>query len=177
MPMSFLRHWEIYRNSLKGGLATAPHCDEFPASYSSASCSPAELASPSLASKSMIASVLVGNDFSANGTVSLVSVFHRTGALQKVPCPLSCPASYRRSSPSAPALPGTAIGPPKKTHCSSHENAQEEGTCVLSPPFAKGPVSPFLPCKLPPILTLCPCSARFSSAPVAGTGHMPTHGY
>jgi len=82
MPMSFLRHWEIYRNSLKGGLATAPHCDEFPASYSSASCSPAELASPSLASKSMIASVLVGNDFSANGTVSLVSVFHRTGALQ-----------------------------------------------------------------------------------------------
>ncbi len=42
--MSFSRHREIYRkDKLAGGLATAASnspCDEFPASYSLASCSP-----------------------------------------------------------------------------------------------------------------------------------------
>ena len=87
--MSLLRHREIYRNAgkLAGGLATAPsdpHCDEFPASYSLASCSPAELASASPALRSMIGSISVGNDLPANGNPSLVSVSQWRGALQSV---------------------------------------------------------------------------------------------
>ena len=86
--MSFLRHREIYRNAgkLAGGLATAasdPHCDEFPASYSLASCSPAELASASPAVRSMIGFIPAGNGLPANGNLSLVSVSQWRGAVHR----------------------------------------------------------------------------------------------
>ena len=85
--MSLLRHEEIYRpmEGSTGGLATAQshhRNDEFPASYSLASCSPALLASASLAFASMIGINSVGNDLAANGYLSLVFVFHPKGALQ-----------------------------------------------------------------------------------------------
>ena len=85
--MSFLRHWEIYRNAgkLAGGRTTAPsdpHCDEFPASYSLASCSPAELASASPAVRSMLDLIPAGNGLPANGNLSLVSVSQQWGAVQ-----------------------------------------------------------------------------------------------
>jgi len=89
MRMSFLRHREIYRNpgKLAGGLATAssdPHCDEFPASYSLASCSPAELASASPAVRSMIGFIPADNDLPANGNLSLVPVSQPRGAVQSI---------------------------------------------------------------------------------------------
>jgi hypothetical protein len=88
--MSFFRHEEIYRpmSGSTGGLATAPSLhryDEFPASYSSASCSPALLASASPAVGSMIGFTSAGNALPANSHLSLISVFHPRGAVQSVP--------------------------------------------------------------------------------------------
>ena len=89
--MSFLRHAEIYRpdgrvvgqKAAEGGWAAPrPHrTDEFPAGYSSASCSPAELASASPASLSVESQRIVGNGLPANGNLSLLSVPHPKGAV------------------------------------------------------------------------------------------------
>jgi hypothetical protein len=89
--MSFFRHQEIYRPmtaGLTGGFAAASshhRYDEFPASYSLASCSPALLASAWLAFVIMIAVISAGNSSPANGYMSLISVFHPKGAVQAVP--------------------------------------------------------------------------------------------
>jgi hypothetical protein len=105
--MSFLRHGEIYRSDgfskpVKGwGLSAAfrwsasgpshrarkKGCallivrDEFPVDYSSASCSPAELASASPTGSSMRWSRGAGNCLSANGNLSLISVSQSRGSL------------------------------------------------------------------------------------------------
>jgi hypothetical protein len=90
--MSFLRHREIYRpmwhfhcGNLGATSAVAPthRPDEFPADYSLASCSPAELASASPAVRSMIGFIPVGNGLPANGNLSLFVLSQRWGAHQK----------------------------------------------------------------------------------------------
>src|SRR5580692_9801701 len=87
--MSFLRHREIYRpmwhfhcGNLGATSAVAPthRPDEFPADYSLASCSPAELASASPAVRSMIGFIPVGNGLPANGNLSLFVLSQRWGA-------------------------------------------------------------------------------------------------
>ena len=85
--MSFLRHKEIYpAMGSRSDPATAPRLhrwDEFPAGYSSTSCSPAELASASPASGSIDACISVGNGLPANSYLSLVSLYHLKGAVQR----------------------------------------------------------------------------------------------
>ncbi len=88
--MSFLRHPEIYptMSAAQGGLAAAPSIhrfDEFPAGYSSAGCSPAEPASAWPASPSIIEERKVGNGLPANGSLSLITLYHQRGAVQTVP--------------------------------------------------------------------------------------------
>jgi hypothetical protein len=93
--MSFLRHLEIYRldgflgrqkAAERGWPAPRPHrTDEFPAGYSSASCSPAELASASPVNLSVESQRIVGNGLPANGNLSLLSVPQPWGAVQSVP--------------------------------------------------------------------------------------------
>ena len=89
--MSLLRDKEIYRpmRGSAGDLhpATPSHhrYDEFPARYSLASCSPALLASASLAVGSMIGITSAGNGLPANSYLSLILVFHPKGAVQLVP--------------------------------------------------------------------------------------------
>src|SRR6516164_4201866 len=90
--MSFLRHREIFRpiEAGRGDHVTAStlhRFDEFPAGYSSASCSPAEPASAWPASGSMIGSVVIDNDLPANCNLSLISLYHRRGAVQLCPLP------------------------------------------------------------------------------------------
>ena len=88
--MSFFRHREIYPSDGGAGFAAnapAHRLDEFPASYSSASCSPAELASASLACSSVKSDRRNGKKFSANGNLSLISVSHRRGSLQATKSP------------------------------------------------------------------------------------------
>ena len=106
--MSFLRHGEIYRSDevskpietwgrsaasrwsapgpVKGrdGRTRALLIvrDEFPAGYSLAGCSPAEPASASPTGPSMRWGIAAGNDLSANGNLSLISVSQPRGSLQ-----------------------------------------------------------------------------------------------
>jgi len=93
--MSFLRHREIFRpmwhfncHSLGATTAVAPthRLDEFPAGYSLASCSPAELASASPTVRSMIDFIPVGNDLPANGNLSLFFLSQVWGAVQPKKC-------------------------------------------------------------------------------------------
>ena len=109
--MSFPRHGEIYRSDVGSTAAgnwrpgaasrwSAPGSsqrtrrkerallivrDEFPAGYSSASCSPAEPASASPTGSSMHWSISAGNQTSANGNMSPISASQRRGPLQPVP--------------------------------------------------------------------------------------------
>ena len=108
--MSFLRHAEIYRSdvvyktveSLGRAAAsrwsapgpaegrsprTAPCSSSamsFRAGYSLAGCSPAEPASASPTALSIHCGLSAGNDLSANGNLSLVSVPQHRGAVQRV---------------------------------------------------------------------------------------------
>jgi hypothetical protein len=103
--MSFLRHREIYRpmwhfhcGNLGATSAVAPthRPDEFPADYSLASCSPAELASASPAVRSMIGFIPVGNGLPANGNLSLFVLSQRWGAHHfKLERAESCPRDFR----------------------------------------------------------------------------------
>ncbi len=109
--MSFLRHAEIYRSdvvcktfaSLGRGAAsrwsapgraegrsprTAPCSSSamsFRAGYSLAGCSPAEPASASPTALSIHCGLSAGNDLSANGNLSLVSLPQHKGAVHAVP--------------------------------------------------------------------------------------------
>jgi hypothetical protein len=76
IPM-LLRDWD-------GELMTTPrtHRNEFPAGYSSASCTPALLASASSASFILQPKPPFGNPKSANGYLSLISLPQAKGALQ-----------------------------------------------------------------------------------------------
>ena len=78
--MSFFRHQEIYRSDVgrRDERIAAPYhrCDEFPAGYSLAGCSPAEPASASPAKPSLGGPVSCDNCFAANGDVSLISLSH-----------------------------------------------------------------------------------------------------
>ena len=78
--MSFFRHQEIYRSDVgrrDERIAAPSHrCDEFPAGYSLAGCSPAEPASASPAKPSLGGPVSCDNCFAANGDVSLISLSH-----------------------------------------------------------------------------------------------------
>jgi hypothetical protein len=111
--MSFQRHEEIYRSDLfskpedrgrsaasrwsasgpgqrtrrKGRALLIVH-DEFPVGYSLASCSPAELASASPTGSSMRWGISAGNDPSANGNLSLISVSQAWGPLQYPQTPI-----------------------------------------------------------------------------------------
>ena len=115
--MSFLRHGEIYRSdgvskpleswglsAASRGSASAPSQrtrrkerallivrDEFPVGYSLAGCSPAEPASASPTASSMCWGFSAGNDLSANGNLSLISVSQPRGSLHPVPLrPRNC---------------------------------------------------------------------------------------
>ena len=106
--MSFLRHAEIYRSDIvcksfeswgrgtasrwsapgpaKGRDGRTAPCSSsamsFRAGYSLAGCSPAEPASASPTALSMRWGMSAGNDLSANGNLSLVSVSQHRGAVQ-----------------------------------------------------------------------------------------------
>ncbi len=105
--MSFLRHPEIYRSDVgcktpsrgRGAASrwsvpgpakgrdrrTAPYPSStmsFRTGYSLAGCSPAEPASASPVASSMHGRRNAGNDLSANGNLSLISVSQSRGALQ-----------------------------------------------------------------------------------------------
>jgi hypothetical protein len=85
--MSFLRHGEIYPDALfwtgAGELRSTPrtHRNEFPAGYSSASCSPAELAFASPTELILQPLIPFVDTISANGYMSLFSVSQRRGAV------------------------------------------------------------------------------------------------
>ena len=109
--MSFLRHAEIYRSDMvcktfeswgrgaasrwsapgptKGRDGRTAPCSSsamsFRAGYSLAGCSPAEPTSASPTALSMRWGMSAGNDLSANGNLSLVSVSQHKGAVQPVP--------------------------------------------------------------------------------------------
>ena len=89
--MSFFRQREIYPDALPSlgrGVASAPprtHRNEFPAGYSSASCTPAWLASASPAKFILQAETKSVKLKSANSCLSLLSVSQQRGALQSVP--------------------------------------------------------------------------------------------
>jgi len=91
--MSFSRHEEIYRSDgrERGGRAAAPghRCDEFPAGYSLAGCSPAEPASAWPAGLSIAEPIWCDNQIAANRDVSLFPASQTWGPLQTVPtyCP------------------------------------------------------------------------------------------
>ena len=93
--MSFLRHGEIYRSDIIPGggrrdeTAAAPRhrCDEFPAGYSLAGCSPAEPASASPDGFRLGGPLLRDNQSSANGLCPLFLSSHSRGPVQSVPCP------------------------------------------------------------------------------------------
>ena len=113
--MSFLRHAEIYRSDIvcksfeswgrgtasrwsapgpaKGRDGRTAPCSSsamsFRAGYSLAGCSPAEPASASPTALSMRWGMSAGNDLSANGNLSLVSVSQHRGAVQPIPLSLS----------------------------------------------------------------------------------------
>ena len=78
--MSLFRHQEIYRSDVgrRDERIAAPYhrCDEFPAGYSLAGCSPAEPASASPANPSLGGPVSCDNCSAANGDVSLISLSH-----------------------------------------------------------------------------------------------------
>jgi hypothetical protein len=87
--MSFLRHGKIYRSDFKSrepSFSSSPRADhrldESSTSYSSASCSPAELASAWLATRSLALFPAAGNLPAANGNLSLISLSQWKGALQ-----------------------------------------------------------------------------------------------
>jgi hypothetical protein len=88
--MSFLRHGEIYPcgegESSEGAIlanhALAHRNDEFPASYSSAGCSPAAPTSASPASAIMQGVISPGKDFAANGKLSLLPLSQPKGAVR-----------------------------------------------------------------------------------------------
>ena len=107
--MSFLRHAEIYRSDVgcqtksrgRGAASrwsvpgpakgrdgrTAPYPSStmsFRTGYSLAGCSPAEPTSASPVATSMHGGRNAGNDLSANGNLSLISVSQRRGAVQTV---------------------------------------------------------------------------------------------
>jgi len=123
--MSFLRHAEIYRSDIvcksfeswgrgtasrwsapgpaKGRDGRTAPCSSsamsFRAGYSLAGCSPAEPASASPTALSMRWGMSAGNDLSANGNLSLVSVSQHRGAVQaRISLPL-------RNFVPVPALP------------------------------------------------------------------------
>ena len=112
--MSFLRHREIYRpmwrvncRNLGAITAVAPthRPDEFPADYSLASCSPAELASASPAVRSMILFISVGNGLPANGNLSLFNLSQGWGALHfQTKSQQSCPRIFHHAFLPPPAL-------------------------------------------------------------------------
>ena len=81
--MSFPRHEEIFPSDGDARFANAPahRVDEFPAEYSSASCSPAAPASASPASASLRWWYDFAYRFAANGNVSLFPLSHPWGAL------------------------------------------------------------------------------------------------
>ena len=87
--MSFFRQREIYPDALPSlgrGVASAPprtHRNEFPAGYSSASCTPAWLASASPAKFILQAETKSVKLKSANSCLSLLSVSQQRGALHK----------------------------------------------------------------------------------------------
>ena len=78
--MSLFRHQEIYRSDVgrRDERIAAPYhrCDEFPAGYSLAGCSPAEPASASPANPSLGGPVSCDNLSAVNGDVSLISLSH-----------------------------------------------------------------------------------------------------
>ncbi len=83
--MSFPRHEEIYPSdggSPMADRAPAHRLDEFPTGYSLAGCSPAEPASASPASLSLLRLIPFDNNFRSNGDLSLFSVSHPRGAAQ-----------------------------------------------------------------------------------------------
>jgi hypothetical protein len=126
--MSFLRHAEIYRSDVgcqtksrgRGAASRwsvpgpakgrdgrpAPYPSStmsFRTGYSLAGCSPAEPASASPVATSMHGRRNAGNDLSANGNLSLISVSQWRGAVQAVTSLLSaaeqiieCPKGVRR---------------------------------------------------------------------------------
>jgi hypothetical protein len=128
--MSFLRHAEIYRSdvvyktveSLGRAAAsrwsapgpaegrsprTAPCSSSamsFRAGYSLAGCSPAEPASASPTALSIHCGLSAGNDLSANGNLSLVSVPQHRGAVHTVPNP-------NTHKPTAPPVVDSAACP------------------------------------------------------------------
>jgi hypothetical protein len=130
--MSFLRHAEIYRSDMvcksfeswgrgtasrwsapgpaKGRDGRTAPCSSsamsFRAGYSLAGCSPAEPASASPTALSMRWGMSAGNDLSANGNLSLVSVSQHKGAVQ-ARCVRADGSRYRICP--APAEAGTAL--------------------------------------------------------------------
>ena len=103
--MSFLRHGEIYRPDGNGRDVAAPghRCDEFPAGYSLAGCSPAEPASASPAGFNLSGPIRRDKRFAPNGTVSLVSLSQAWGPVQVVPL-----ASLLFLQWELPRIPGVA---------------------------------------------------------------------
>jgi hypothetical protein len=82
--MSFLRHREIYHfdeGAIPQDHALAHRNDEFPAGYSSVSCSPALPTSASPANAIMVWFTSAAKNFAANGNLSLISLSHLKGAL------------------------------------------------------------------------------------------------
>lgn len=74
--MSFPRHGEIYRSDGNGRdsyAAPGHRCDEFPAGYSLAGCSPAEPASASPADYSLSGPIRRDKRSAPNGNPSLIS--------------------------------------------------------------------------------------------------------
>jgi hypothetical protein len=92
--MSFFRHEEIYRSDVGSKHEREPaetgspdhRLDESPAGYSLAGCSPAEPASASPTASSMGWGITAGNELSANGNLSLISVSQPRGSLQLKDC-------------------------------------------------------------------------------------------
>lgn len=140
--MSFLRHAEIYRSdvvyktveSLGRAAAsrwsapgpaegrsprTAPCSSSamsFRAGYSLAGCSPAEPASASPTALSIHRGLSAGNDLSANGNLSLVSVPQHRGAVHTVPNPTP---PHRPTPTSWTVLPVPALHPASRSEDSS----------------------------------------------------------
>ncbi len=98
--MSFLRHEEIYRSDVAKrlggndlcGLPALIGCDEFPAGYSLAGCSPAEPASASPVANDSLQWQAPRKNFSANGNSPLIScltigVHFTGGGIPPSPCP------------------------------------------------------------------------------------------
>ncbi len=136
------RHGEIYCSDGNGlGIAAPGHrCDEFPAGYSSAGCSPAEPTSASPAGSSLGGPIRRDKRLTPNGDLSLFCLSQAWGPVQDVPTnPHSgLPFSYMRQLSSmgsvetrAPSQrkmgPSPALGPAPPTAPKLQTSAKSSG--------------------------------------------------